>query len=54
MVGVGSDLWRSSSSTLLPKQVHLQQAAQGHIQAGFEYLQGRRLHNPSGQSIPVL
>ena len=41
MVGVGRDLWGSSSSTPLLKQVDLQQAAQDHIQKGFELL-----HNP--------
>jgi len=43
-VGVERPLWGSSSP-----QVHLEQAAQGHIPAGFEYLQRRRLHNTSGQ-----
>jgi len=42
MVGVGRDLWESSSSTSLSKQGHLQQAAQDLVQAGFEYLQRRR------------
>jgi len=42
MFGVGRDLWGSSSPTPLPKQGHLQQAAQGLVQAGFEYLQRRR------------
>jgi len=32
MVGVGRDLWRSSSATTLLKQVHLEQVAQGRIQ----------------------
>jgi len=36
------------------KQGHLQQAAQDHIQMGFEYLRRRRLHNPSGQAVPGL
>jgi len=54
MVGVGRDLWRSSSPTPLPKLVHLEQAAQDLIQAGFEYLQRRRLHSPPGQPVPVL
>jgi len=39
---------------LLPKQGHLEQAAQDHIQVRFEYLQRRRLHNLSGQPVPVL
>jgi len=38
MVGAGRELWRSSSPTHLLKQVHLQQAAQDHVQVGFEYL----------------
>jgi len=44
-VGVGRDLCGSSSPTLLPKQGHLQQAAQDCVHAGLEYLQRRRLHN---------
>jgi len=43
MVGVGRDLCGSSSPALLPKQGHLQQAAQDLVQAGLEYLQRRRL-----------
>jgi len=50
MVGLGKEFYGSSSPTPLPKQGHLQQAAQDLIQAGFEYLQRRRLHNLSGQS----
>jgi len=53
-VGVGRDLCGSSSPTPLPKQGHLQQAAQDLVQVGFEYLQRRRLHSPSGQPVPVL
>ena len=53
MVRGGRDLCGSSSSTPLPKQGHLQQAAQDRIQVGLEYLQ-RRLHNLSGQPVPVL
>ena len=45
MVGVERNLCGSSSPTLLPKQGHLQQAAQDLVQAGLEYLQKRRLHN---------
>jgi len=41
-------------SNPLPKQGHLQQAAQDHIQEGFEYLQRRRLHNLPGQPVPAL
>jgi len=54
MFGVGRDLWRSSGPTSLPKQGHLQQAAQNHVQAGLEYLQRRRLHNLPGQPVPGL
>jgi len=36
MVGIGSDLCVSSSPTPLPKQVHLQQAAQDLVQASLE------------------
>ena len=54
MVGVGRDLCGSSSPTQLPKQSHLQQAAQDLVQAGLEYLQRRRIHNLSGQPVPVL
>ena len=46
-------LW-SSSPTLLPKQGHLQQAAQDLVQAGLEYLQRRRLHCLPGQPGPGL
>jgi len=54
MFGVGRALCGSSSPTLLPKQGHLQQAAQHRVQAGLEYLQRRRLHNLPGQPVPVL
>jgi len=43
MFGVGRDLCGSSSPTLLPKQAHLEQVGQDLIQAGFEYLQRRRI-----------
>jgi len=42
MLGVGRDLCGSSGPTPLPKQGHLQQAAQDLVQAGLEYLQRRR------------
>jgi len=54
MVGIGRDLCGSSSPTPLPKQGHLQQAAQDRVQAGLEGLQRRRLHNLPGQPVPVL
>ena len=49
MFGVGRDLCGSSSPTPLPKQGHLQQAAEDLVQEGLEYLQRRRLHNLPGQ-----
>ena len=54
VVGVGRDLCGSSRPTPLPKQGHLQQAAQDLVQAGLQYLQRRRLHNLSGQPVPGL
>jgi len=54
MVGVGRDLWESSSSTPLPKQGHLQQAAQDLVRVGFKSPQRRRLHSSSGQRVSVL
>jgi len=54
MVGVARDLWGPSSPTPLPKQDHVEQAAHDLVQAGFEYLQRRRLHSLSGKPIPVL
>ena len=54
MAGVRRDLCGSSSPTPLPKQGHLQQAAQDCVRTGLEYLQRRRIHNLSGQPVPVL
>ena len=54
MPRIGENLWRSSSPTTLLKLGHLEQVAQDHIQAGLEYFQRRRIHNPSGQPVPVL
>ena len=54
LVEVGRDLWRSLCPTPLLKQGHLDTVAQDHVQMGSEYLQGWRLHNISGQPIPVL
>ena len=48
------DLCGSPSPTPLPKQGHLQQAAEDLVQAGLEYLQRRRLHQLPGQPVPVL
>jgi len=47
-LGFGRDFCGSSSPTLLPKQGHLQQAAEDLVQAGLEYLQRKRLHNLPG------
>jgi len=54
MVGVGRDLCGSSSPTPLPRQGHLGQVAQDLVQAVFEYLQRRGVHNLCGQPVPVL
>jgi len=54
MVGVGRDLCGASGSTPLSKQGHLEKVAQDLIQASFEYLQRRRIHNLPGQPVPVL
>jgi len=54
IAGVGRDLWESSSPLPLPRQGHLEQVAQDRIQAGFEYLQRRRLYILSGQPVPGL
>jgi len=54
MAGVGRDLCGSPSPTTLLKQGYPEQAAQDHVQVGFEYLQRRRLHSPSGQPGPGL
>ena len=54
MVRVRRELWRSSSPAPLPELVYLEQAAKDIVQAGFEYLQRRRLHSLSGKPVPVL
>ena len=54
MLGDGRDLCESSSPTSLPKQGHIQQAAQDRVQVGLEYVQRRRFHNLPGQPVPVL
>jgi len=51
MLGTGRDLCGSSSPTPLLKQGHPEQAAQDLVQAGLEYLQGRRLQNLPGQPV---
>jgi len=54
MLGVRRDLCGSSRPTPLPKQNHLEQAAQNLVRMGLEYLQRRRIHNLPGQPVPVL
>ena len=54
MVGVGRDLWASSSPNPLMKPGHLAQVAQDFVQAGLEYFLRRRIHNLPGQPVPVL
>ena len=51
IVGVGRDL---CGPIPLPKQGHLEQATQDLVQAGFEYLQRRRIRNLPGQPVPGL
>ena len=53
MAEVGRDLWMSPSPAPLPKQDQLEQVAQDCVQSSSEYLQGWRLHNSSGQTVPV-
>ena len=45
---------RSSSSTPQLKQGQLEQVASDRVQLDFEYLKGWRLHNHSGQPLPVV
>lgn len=37
----------------LSKQGQAEQVAQDHVQSATEYLQEQRLHNLSGQPVPV-
>jgi len=53
MVGVDRDLCGSSSPTPLLKHGCLQQAAKDLVQVGLECLQRRRIHNLSGQPVPM-
>lgn len=53
MSGIGRDLESSSSPIPLPEQEHPDEVTQEGVQAGFECLQSRRLHNPPGQPVPV-
>jgi len=52
MARIGRDFCGSSSPTPGSKQGYLEQAAQDHVHAGFEYLQRRRIHNLPGQPGP--
>lgn len=52
-VGARRDLWRSSP-TPLAKAGSPTAARWDHSQPGLEYLKGRKLHNLSGQLVPVL
>lgn len=54
VLGSGRDPERSSRAMPLPEREHPHQGTPERIQAGFRWLQGRRLHNPSGQPAPVL
>ena len=54
IIEVGSDLWRSLGPTPLLKKGYLKLVAQDHVQMSFEYLQGWRLRNLSGQAVQVL
>ena len=53
MAEVGRDLCRSSAPTSLLRQGHPEPVAQDHLQT-FKYIQERRLHNLSGQPVPLL
>ena len=51
---VGRDPWKTAGPASLLRQGHPEPVAQHHVQAASEYLQGWRLHNLPGQSVPVL
>jgi len=53
IVGIGRELLTSFSPSQLPRQSLLQLVAEGLVQLRFEYLQGWRLQNLSGQSGPL-
>ena len=48
------DLWRSSSPSPLLQQGQQQQVAQDPVQMALEYLQRWKLHNLSGQPVPLI
>ncbi|KAM9594911.1 uncharacterized protein ACIBXB_020896 isoform 1-T1 [Morphnus guianensis] len=54
VVEVGRDIWKSSVPTSLLKEHQKEMVPQDNIQVAFEHLQGWRLHNTPGQSVPVL
>lgn len=54
VVQVRRDHWRWSCPNPLLKQGHLELVAQCHVKRAFERVQGWRLHNLSGQPLPLL
>lgn len=54
MLEVGKNLWRTSGPTPLHKQAYLELVAQDHVKAASEDLQEGKLHNLSGQPVPLL
>jgi len=50
----GRDLCRSPGSTPLFEQGHPELVVQDHVQTAFEYLQGGRPYNISGQTVAGL
>ena len=54
MAEAGRDLFRSPCPTPLLKQGHPERVPQDCARTAFEYLHGGRLHDLSGQPVPVL
>lgn len=52
MSEAGRNHWRSSGPTFLLEQSPVEHIIQHCVQRAFGYLQGRRLHNLSGQPLP--
>lgn len=50
----GRDHWRASSPNSLLQEGPLEHATQDYVLMVHEYLQGSKLHNISGQPIPML
>uniref|UniRef100_A0A8B9ZIF6 ADP ribosylation factor guanine nucleotide exchange factor 1 n=1 Tax=Anas platyrhynchos TaxID=8839 RepID=A0A8B9ZIF6_ANAPL len=49
------EIWDKTCTCMLDIfKTTIPHVAQDHVKAAFEYLQGGRLHNPSGQPVPVL